>query len=189
MDMVAKSEANRSHIAWWVLGFVLAILLALVVYKFIGTFVVGLFVYYISKPVYSRLKQDIKSSGLAAFATLVVVALPVLLIIGYTLTIGIQGFGKLIQQYQIETLARYLGPYIEMSALTAPIEQIFSGGIVEAIIGGVEKVTSYIAIIGSLILHMFWHYPLHFIFLEMAQSCLNGLFRILQIAMGYLKNT
>ena len=155
VDMVAKSETNRSHIAWWVLGFVLAMLLALVVYKFIGTFVVGLFVYYISKPVYSRLKQDIKSSGLAAFATLVVVALPILLIIGYTLTIGIQGFGKLIQQYQIETLARYLGPYIEISSLTAPIEQIFSGGIIEAIIGGVEKVTSYIAIIGSLILHMF----------------------------------
>ena len=88
--MVARNETNVSRIMLWILGLVLAFVLAFVVYEFIGTFVVGLFIYYISKPVYSRLNQDIKSSGLAAFAALVVVALPILLVIGYTLSIGIQ---------------------------------------------------------------------------------------------------
>lgn len=153
--MVAKNEANTSQMVWWILGSILALVLAFVVYRFIGTFIVGLFIYYISKPIYSRLNQNVKSPGLAAFAALVVVALPILLVIGYTLAIGVQEFGKLIQQYQLETWAQYVGPYVEISAMTTPIEQILSGGIVDAISGGVDKVASYIAIIGSTILHMF----------------------------------
>ena len=136
------------------MGLVLAFVLAFVVYEFIGTFVVGLFIYYISKPVYSRLNQDIKSSGLAAFAALVVVALPILLVIGYTLSIGIQEFGKLINQYQLETLAQYLGPYAEISAMSTPIEQVFSGGVIDAIVESVDRIASYMAIIGGVVLHL-----------------------------------
>ena len=153
--MVARNETNVSRIMLWILGLVLAFVLAFVVYEFIGTFVVGLFIYYISKPVYSKLNQDIKSSGLAAFSALVVVALPILLVIGYTLSIGIQEFGKLIHQYQLETLAQYLGPYAEISAVTTPIEQVFSGGVVDAIVESVDRIASYIAVIGGVVLHMF----------------------------------
>ena len=153
--MVARNETNVSRIMLWILGLVLAFVLAFVVYEFIGTFVVGLFIYYISKPVYSRLNQDIKSSSLAAFAALVVVALPILLVIGYTLSIGIQEFGKLINQYQLETLAQYLGPYAEISAMSTPIEQVFSGGVIDAIVESVDRIASYMAIIGGVVLHMF----------------------------------
>ena len=61
--MVARNETDVSRIMLWILGLVLALVLAFVVYKFIGTFVVGLFIYYISKPVYSRLNQNVKSAN------------------------------------------------------------------------------------------------------------------------------
>ena len=52
-------------------------------------------------------------------------------------------------------MAQYLGPYAEISTVTTPIEQMFSGGIIDAIVESVDRIASYMAVIGGVVLHMF----------------------------------
>jgi len=70
---------GRWHTFWVILALLSAGILAFVLYSFPGTFVFGLFLYYVSRPVYVRLRRWLRSQTLAAAAALFVLVLPVIL--------------------------------------------------------------------------------------------------------------
>ena len=83
-------EMDRGRLGWWLVGVVLAGVVSLVAYTFVGTLVVGLFVYYAARPVYRRLPNRKQSPSLAAALALFVLVLPLLLLVGYAFTVGLR---------------------------------------------------------------------------------------------------
>lgn len=81
---------RRSRLGWWALALALALALAFVAYAFVGTLVLGLFVYYGSRPVYRRVAGQFESKTLSAAGTLFLLSLPALFLVGYTVAVGIR---------------------------------------------------------------------------------------------------
>ncbi|WP_458188355.1 AI-2E family transporter [Haladaptatus sp. NG-WS-4] len=81
---------DRSQVGWWAFAIALLAALLFVAYSFVGTLVLGLFVYYGTRPLFRRVTTRVESRGLAATATLLLVALPALTLVGYTIVVGLQ---------------------------------------------------------------------------------------------------
>jgi predicted PurR-regulated permease PerM len=110
-------ELNRSRAVWLVLGAVLGVVLVVTVTAFTGTFLFGLFIYYATRPVYDRLRRRIASRMVAAAVALLTLAVPILLLLGYTLLLGFEEFERFtrrnnLEQYQTQA-EEYLG--VELS--------------------------------------------------------------------------
>lgn len=151
-------EMDRDRIGWWVIAGVLAATVGYVVYSFVGTFVFGVFVYYATRPIYRRLKRFIRPPSLAAGVSLVLIALPAILLLAYTSAIGLQEFNRLVQLYgldvgQLETL---LAPYLDVSGIVenplSILSEEFSFGDVWQNVGEAGK---YLGFLGTAALHTF----------------------------------
>mgnify|MGYP000194576350 CR=1 FL=1 len=82
---------DRSRAVWWVLLAALAGVLVFVLYSYVGTFVLGLFVYYASRPVYRRLRPVVGSSGIAAGTAIFAFEIPFLLVSVGTVLLAVRG--------------------------------------------------------------------------------------------------
>ena len=109
---------DRGRVAWWVFTLALVAILAGILYAFLGTFVLGLFVYYATRPVFDRLDR-IGQRSLRAMAALLIVALPVLVLIAYTVTIGIRELSALAGT-DISAYQEFLQPYVDLSGAQNP---------------------------------------------------------------------
>ena len=74
---------DRRRTGWWLVGAALAVVVGFVVRSFVGTVVFGLFVYYAVRPVHRRLLPYADSRIEATVTTLVVAAVPMLLVLIY----------------------------------------------------------------------------------------------------------
>jgi predicted PurR-regulated permease PerM len=81
---------DRNRAVWWAVAAVLGLVVLFVLYAFVGTFVLGLFLYYAARPVYVRIRGPLRSPGLAATVSLFALALPVVLLFAYTLSLAIR---------------------------------------------------------------------------------------------------
>ncbi|RDI72911.1 AI-2E family transporter [Halopelagius longus] len=81
-------EMERSRLAWWSFGTLLAAALLYVFYSFVGTVVFGVFIYYATRPIYRRLRRRVRPPSLAAAVALFALALPVLSLVAYALAIA-----------------------------------------------------------------------------------------------------
>ncbi|MFC7153946.1 AI-2E family transporter [Halomarina halobia] len=113
---------DRSRVAWWLLTGSLAALLLFAVFSLIGTFVLGLFVYYGMRPVCRRVRRQVGSRGGAAALTLLAVALPVAVLLAYVAAAGLRELGPILRNY-----GTLLEPYLNVSALESnPLRAIQS---------------------------------------------------------------
>ena len=86
---------DRERLAWWVFTLAMVGVLLFVLWSFVGTVVFGIFLYYGMRPLDRRLRQRL-SSDVAADLTLLLVAVPVLALVGYTAIVGIQELSQLV---------------------------------------------------------------------------------------------
>ncbi|MCO8244860.1 MULTISPECIES: AI-2E family transporter [unclassified Haladaptatus] len=110
-------ERNRERVAWWLIFSALGILFAFILYSYVGTIVLGLFVYYATRPIYRRLRHRVQPRSLAAGLSLGTLAFPGILLLVYTVFVSIQQLRGLIggsfDQYE-----SVLGPYLKQIAGT-----------------------------------------------------------------------
>ncbi|WP_135854041.1 AI-2E family transporter [Halorussus salinus] len=83
-------DYDRNRIAWWLYLLVLAVGVVYVGYSFVGMFVLGVFLYYASRPVCDRVSSHVDNDGLAAGLTLAGIVTPILLVVGYVLLAGLR---------------------------------------------------------------------------------------------------
>lgn len=102
-------RASRSRQAMWVLALALGGILAYVMYSYLGAFVLGLFIYYITRPVHRQLSDRVPTSSLAAVVSLLTIALPIILIIAYTVAVGVSQLSSLVGPQQVNQV---VGPLL-----------------------------------------------------------------------------
>jgi predicted PurR-regulated permease PerM len=80
-------DTSNARLGWWLVVAALALLLATVVEQVVGIVVLGLFVYYVVRPLHRRLDDHVAESA-AATATFVGVVVPLVLLVGYIVVVA-----------------------------------------------------------------------------------------------------
>ncbi len=154
--MVSGLNIDKSRAAWWGIGGALALVALFVIYSFIGTFVFGLFLYYATRPVYRRLQRRIRPRSLAAATALLLLALPAILLVSYTLTIAFHELTMVAKTANIGTLPEPIQQYGDISSLTRNPEQLLQNKdntkLIQQAFGSTFK---YLTFVGNAALHLF----------------------------------
>jgi len=82
---------SRARVGWWLFVLALAALAAYITYSFVGLFVLGIFGYYATRPIYQRLGSVVDSDSIAAGVTVLLVLVPIVVLALYA---GFQVFQR-----------------------------------------------------------------------------------------------
>ncbi|WP_089817060.1 AI-2E family transporter [Halomicrobium zhouii] len=125
---------RQERAAWVVVGLTIAGFVGFVLYAFFGALVVGLFLYYAMRPVHRRLEDRFDHPDVAATATVLLVGVPVLLVVGYAAVVGVRQFDQFLAAANLQQLRVAVEPYV--SSLTAA-----DGGVFGLLRNNVSRVT------------------------------------------------
>ena len=76
-------DVDRRRGGWWLVAALLVGVVGFFVLSFVGTFVLGVFVYYGARPINRRIRRRVDSRGGAATITLLFIVVPTLALLGY----------------------------------------------------------------------------------------------------------
>ena len=108
-------DGDRSRYGWWALVLALAAVVTFVAYRFVGTLVFGLFLYYAVRPANRRIREYVDSSSLAAGLTMLLILVPLLAILGYVLFLGLRELSAFLAN---ESVRGFVTRYVDLGALT-----------------------------------------------------------------------
>ena len=165
---------DRSRSLWWAIGLALGGVMTFVLWSFLGTFVFGVFIYYATRPVYTRVKRRVRPPSLAAGLSLFIVALPAILLLAYSVTIAIGEFNNFSKDYNVGQFESYIRQYTSVSGATngtgttngtvtglnlsnLPLtpEEIAEQGGIEALMAVLNSAGQYLGFVGLGLLHLF----------------------------------
>lgn len=107
---------------WIILGILLVLLIIWIAWPFFDVFIYGIFIYYITKPIKARLQPYIRNESLLVVACLLLLVLPLILILAYTLLVGISEFNSLVRESGV-TSGVPMGPLSNLSITVSQIQQ------------------------------------------------------------------
>lgn len=149
------SESSRGRLAWWGVGFALAVVVAATFYAFAGTLVSALFLYYVSRPLYRHLRKHLRST-FAAAASLLCLSVPVILLLAYTTAVALQELSALAQTAELGPLQNIVAPYFDVSALVEDPATLFQNpDVVDALLVVFDGIYDYLPFVVSVLLHLF----------------------------------
>jgi predicted PurR-regulated permease PerM len=152
---------------WIGFGAVLAATMVYVTYSFIGTFVFGIFLYYATRPLYRRVYRRVRQRTLAALLSLFLLALPVLVLLYYTVAIAVQEFSRFAQTANVGTYADAVQPYINVSEVVKNPQALLSNAAgPETLLDTLGQFVGYLGIVGTGLVHAFVMFALAFYLLR-----------------------
>jgi predicted PurR-regulated permease PerM len=170
MATTLLGDYDRSRIPLWVGAVVLIFALSFIIWKYIGTFILGLFVYYITRPIHRQLYTVLRNRSLTALVSLLAVAVPVILLIGYTFYVGAIQLASFAESADLQPVLDALQPYIGnlsgtsasstdpqavLSSLLNDPQQFLSGGAVDAANQAVTPALGYLSAFGNGLIQLF----------------------------------
>lgn len=151
-------DVDRARVGWWATAGVLAAALAYTVYSYLGTFVLGVFIYYATRPVYRQLRRWVRPPTVAAIVALVTLALPAMLLVAYTTAVGLQELDQFLtaQDVELGQVGALLEPYIDVSSIVQDPEAFLNQPSVQgAIQTTADNALQYVGFLGTFFIHMF----------------------------------
>jgi predicted PurR-regulated permease PerM len=143
--------------AFWIgFGVVLAAALLFVVYSFIGTFVFGVFLYYATRPLFRRVYRHVRQRTVAAVISLFLLALPVLILLYYTIAISLQEFQRFSQNVDLGPYEDVLDPYVDVSTVVQNPQSLITGAAgPDALVSTLSQFLDFLGLIGTGLVHAF----------------------------------
>jgi predicted PurR-regulated permease PerM len=131
------------------------LVLAWVMFTYIGTFIFGLFLYYVTLPAHRRLRTRFRPT-VAATAALLGLAVPVVVLTGYTLAVATQELTTLREATDLGPLADQLEPYLDVSAaIRDPVALLQRPEAVDIGQAFAQSALRYIPVVGTALIHVF----------------------------------
>ena len=125
MQFGFTSTVDRSRAMWWLLGLAIFLVLAFVAEAYLGTFMLGLFLYYATRPVYSRIRGRVGQPSVGAAVALLILSLPVVLLVGYTVVVAFSELAAFVEGNQ-QGIAATVEPYLDSVGPVRSPEQLLS---------------------------------------------------------------
>jgi predicted PurR-regulated permease PerM len=120
--MANPPATRRERVAWAVAGAAITLVVAYVLSTFVGAIVVGVFLYYATRPVYRRLDARFDHPDWNATATLLLVGLPLVIVLAYAALVGARELDQFLSGGGFEEYRSLLQPYVDVAELTDPRE-------------------------------------------------------------------
>ena len=117
MQIESTTDDLPGIFAWVVLGLILLGVLFSVIQAFLSSMVLGLFIYYCSRPIHKRMKKVVPYETISAVLTIFTFFTPFILIFYYTFSTALNEFQRAIFEYEIYELQPYINPYINFELL------------------------------------------------------------------------
>ena len=157
---MSSRTVDRTQLAWWVIGLVLAGALIFVVYSFIGTIVFGLFFYYATRPIYQRVNRQIGPPSLAAAVALLLLALPALLLVLYTAAIAANELIRLTNQTLIQIVdspvtSQQLARITDIEQLIQIEPTQLTSDQIRRVLSSLGSAGNFLSVIGVGLVHLF----------------------------------
>ena len=152
-----RLPSSKSRTAWWFVVGALAAAVGLFVYSFVGTFVLGLFVYYGVRPLHDRLAARLDSRSLSATVTMLAVVLPVLALLTYAGAMALQEVTKLAGPDLVAVLEQRLPVSVDsLATLTRrPLATFRAQGVsVGSLQRSLKTVLGMLTFLGTGLLHL-----------------------------------
>lgn len=113
---MAGIPGKAYEIKWLIIGALILAGLLWMALPFVTPIIFALFIYYIARPIKRRLQPYVKNEALAALLCMLVIALPLLALLGYTLLLAVGQIDSLLSGLGIPSLP--LGPFFNPQNLT-----------------------------------------------------------------------
>ncbi len=110
------SDVDGEKVVWSVLGLGITALAAFVAYSFVGAIVVGLFLYYATRPANEWLEKRFDHSRVNAVLTLSIVGVPMLLVLAYAGFTLAGELDRLLGTLGVSGYESVLGPYADVAS-------------------------------------------------------------------------
>jgi predicted PurR-regulated permease PerM len=166
-------DINWPRTAWIGFGVLLACSLIFVIYRFVGTFVFGIFIYYATRRLYRRVRRHVSQPSVASALSLLLLFLPAILLLYYTVGIALKELQNARQQLQATSQADLqpymdvLNPYLELSNLFSdPVSALASSGSLDVLSASLQASLGYAVVLGTGLLHLFVMFALAFYLLR-----------------------
>ena len=165
--MAAFEDVDWARSTWIFYGLVLALLLGYIFWRFVGTFVFALFVYYATRPFHRRIRAHVGQRTVAATLSLLILAVPVVLLIAYTSAITLQEVGRFSTRADLGPYADVLQPYVNVSVIVEnPASLVESAGGWETIQQTLDETLNYLGLLGATFIHAFLMFAVAFYLLR-----------------------
>jgi predicted PurR-regulated permease PerM len=130
---------------------------AFVLYRFVGTFVVGLFLYYATRPIYRRVRRRVPvPASIAAALSLFLLVLPALAVGTYALGIGIQEYQAAASTANVDIFSEQIERIEGIAATVQGPEQLLSDpAVVSSLESALSTGLASLSFVGTLLLHLF----------------------------------
>ncbi|WP_226480275.1 AI-2E family transporter [Natrinema amylolyticum] len=103
---------DGKRVGWVVLGLVVAALIGLALFRYVGPFLFAIFLYYATRPLYRRLDRVIDHPNVTATATILFVILPMLAVVAYAIVVGLRELNQLLAANDLEAYRSLFQPYL-----------------------------------------------------------------------------
>jgi len=117
MTPLERLTSERGRAILWLIAIVTIVGLLYVGWRFVGTVVMGLFIYYVTRPVFRRINSRIESRTIAVAVTLLAAVVPLLFIIGWAVAILVGSVTDLLESDAMGDLEALVQPYLDLTAL------------------------------------------------------------------------
>jgi predicted PurR-regulated permease PerM len=127
-DPIAALRAaafDRERLVLWAVAAVFALGLWLFVWRFVGVLVVGLFVYYVTRPLFARIHGRVGGRTRAVVIAILTVAVPTLLLIGWTVAVVVQAVTDFLGSEAGAQVAASLAPAVDVPAELSDVDRMF----------------------------------------------------------------
>jgi len=133
---------------WLLLGIALLLLLIWILRPFLDVFIYGIFVYYITRPIKQWLSKYIKNNAVLVSVSLLMLALPLIILIAYTLLVGMSQLMAIVNSQGI-TSALPSGPLTNVTQSFAMLQSnLSSGNLTAENISDITRQDWYVALSG-----------------------------------------
>lgn len=111
------SNLRGEKVAWSVLGVAITAMVAFVVYSFIGAIVVGIFLYYATRPVDRWLDSRFEHRRVNATVTLLLVGVPMLVVLVYAGLTAVRQVDQVLAMANASDYRSLLQPYVDVASV------------------------------------------------------------------------
>lgn len=118
--MIDAWDLSPARVGWAVVGVALVSLVAFALYTFVGAIVLGLFLYYATRPAYRWLSPRFDHPDVDAAVTLSLVGVPLLAVMTYAALVGVRELDQVLDEANLEQLRAALDPYVDVARFTDP---------------------------------------------------------------------
>ncbi|MDF9744331.1 AI-2E family transporter [Natrinema salsiterrestre] len=105
---------DGKRVAWVVLGGVLAVLIGLALFRYIGSFLFAIFLYYATRPLYRQLDRVVDHPNVTATATILFVILPMLAVVAYAVVVALRELDQFLAASDLEAYRSLFQPYLRL---------------------------------------------------------------------------